>query len=461
MIGKTISHYKIVEKLGEGGMGVVYKAEDTKLERTVALKFLTSNLIGDGDEKKRFYCEAQAAAALSHPNIAYMHEIDEIDGQLFIAMEYVDGKSLKDEIDGSPLKLEDAISLAIQIADGLQAAHEKGIVHRDIKPANIMLTNRGEAKITDFGLAKLAGRTKLTKSEMTLGTAAYMSPEQAQGTKVDHRSDIFSLGVVLYEMLAGQPPFTGDYDQAVVYSILNEEPVPLTGLRTGVPLELERIVNKALSKSPQDRYQHVDEILVDLHSVQKNLSDLIKSIIYSRPEFSPRKPKRLSGVVLWFLVVLFAILTVTFWRLWYFSNSGEPQVSRFDINFTQSKMLGDQGKAVSLSRDGSMLVYVSVLEDTRHLYLRPMDQFDAKLIPGTAGGTAPFFSPDGNWIGFFADGKLKKVSVKGGMPQIICDARSFGGCWGQDDTIVFSDQWKEILMRLRKRLSNFYKQLFL
>ena len=210
MIGKTISHYRILEKLGEGGMGVVYKAEDTKLKRTVALKFLPLNTLGSDEEKSRFNREAQAAAALNHPHIATIHEIDEVDGQLFIAMEYIDGQNLKEKIDKAPLKVEEAVRIAIDTADGLQAAHEKDIVHRDIKPANIMLTEKSQVKIMDFGLAKFAGKTKLTRTDMTLGTAAYMSPEQAQGIKVDGRSDIFSFGVVLYEMLTGQNPFKGD-----------------------------------------------------------------------------------------------------------------------------------------------------------------------------------------------------------------------------------------------------------
>src|SRR5574341_351425 len=268
MIGKTISHYKIIEKLGEGGMGVVYKAEDMKLKRIVALKFLPSSIMASEAEKTRFVHEAQAAAALDHPNICTIHEIDEADGQLSIAMAYVEGQSLKEKIAAGPLKLDEAFNIAMQVANGLQAAHEKKITHRDIKPANIMITTKGQVKIMDFGLAKLAGRSALTKAGMTLGTVAYMSPEQGRGEEVDHRTDIWSFGVVLYEMITGQRPFKGEYDQAVMYSIMNEAPEPITGLRTGVPMTLERIVNKALAKKPHERYQHCDEILVDLRSLQ-------------------------------------------------------------------------------------------------------------------------------------------------------------------------------------------------
>ncbi len=206
MIGQTVSHYRILEKLGEGGMGVVYLAEDTELDRKVALKFLSSSAIAGEDEKKRFKREAKAAAALNHQNIAHIYAIDEADGQMFLAMEFIEGKTL-DELTASPLPLDKAIDYATQTAAGLQAAHKKGITHRDIKSANIMITEDGQIKIMDFGLAKLANRSKLTQLGTTLGTAAYMSPEQSRGENTDHRADIWSLGVVLYEMISGQMPF--------------------------------------------------------------------------------------------------------------------------------------------------------------------------------------------------------------------------------------------------------------
>jgi serine/threonine protein kinase len=273
MIGKTISHYKILEKLGEGGMGVVYKALDTKLDRTVALKFLPPHLSINQEEKKRFIHEAKAAATLDHPNICNIFEIDETkDGQMFIAMGYYEGQTLKDKISGvgakggSPLPINEAIDVTIQIAEGLHEAHEKKIIHRDIKSANIIITDKGVAKILDFGLAKLKGQTKLTKEGTTLGTVAYMSPEQATGDNVDHRTDIWSLGVVIYEMIIGQLPFKGDYEQAVIYSILNEDPQPIASNRDDIPLELPRILTKALSKDTDNRYQTIGELLSDLKS---------------------------------------------------------------------------------------------------------------------------------------------------------------------------------------------------
>jgi serine/threonine protein kinase/tetratricopeptide (TPR) repeat protein len=274
MIGTTISHYKILQKIGEGGMGVVYKAHDTMLDRVVALKFLPHYLTSDHVEKERFYHEARAASALMHPNVTVIYEIAEHDGQLYIAMELVEGQTLRNlvmAIHESPLQMKKILDIAIQVCDGLVAAHEKGIVHRDIKGDNIMLTSKGQAKIMDFGLAKLKGATKLTKAGSTLGTAAYMSPEQARGEEVDQRSDIFSLGVVLYEMLTTHLPFRGEHVAAIQYSIVNEEPAPLARYNEKITDELQHIVSKALEKDRDDRYQHVDEMLADLRRERKHL----------------------------------------------------------------------------------------------------------------------------------------------------------------------------------------------
>jgi len=264
MIGKFIAHYKILEKLGEGGMGVVYKAEDTKLKRIVALKFLPPELTLDLQAKKRFLQEAQAAAVLDHPNICTIHEINEVEGRMFIVMNYVKGQSLKERIALGPMKLEEVLDISTQVAEGLRAAHEKGIIHRDIKPGNIMLTEKGQAKIMDFGLAKLAWAADLTKTAGTMGTLGYMSPEQARGDVVDHRIDIWSFGVVLYEMLAGQLPFRGEETQGVVYSILNKEPAPLTSIRPDIPRPIGQVVNKALEKGLSRRYQNIKELIQDL-----------------------------------------------------------------------------------------------------------------------------------------------------------------------------------------------------
>ncbi len=261
MIGKTISHYKILEKIGEGGMGVVYKAEDTKLKRTAALKFLHPDLIRDIEAKERFVQEAQAAAALDHPNICTVYEINESDGQTFIAMAFVEGQSLKDKIKTGQLELDEALDLTSQVAEGLRAAHKKGITHRDIKPANIVLTKEGLAKIMDFGLAKLSWGVDLTKTATIMGTVAYMSPEQATGERVDQRTDIWSLGCILYEMLTGRRPFKSTHDQAAIYSILNDEPEPITRVRNDVPVGIEKILQTCLQKDPHNRYPDMEALI--------------------------------------------------------------------------------------------------------------------------------------------------------------------------------------------------------
>jgi len=267
--GTTLADkYKIIEVLGKGGMGIVYKAEDTKLKRSVALKFLPPELIQDEEAKERFVLEAQTAGGLSHPNICTIHEINEEQGKSFIAMEYVKGQSLKQRIEQGPLGTEEALDITIQVAEGLEEAHKKGIVHRDIKSGNIMINDKGQAKVMDFGLAKVKGTTQLTREGTTLGTVAYMSPEQARTEEVDHRSDIWSLGVVLYEMLSGQLPFKGERESSILYSVVHEEPKPLRAIKRDLALELQQIVNRALRKKPESRYTSAAEMLKDLRKYQ-------------------------------------------------------------------------------------------------------------------------------------------------------------------------------------------------
>ena len=273
MTGQTISHYKILEKLGEGGMGVVYKATDTKLERTVALKFLASDRLEDEEHKARFRREARAAAALDHPNICTVYEIDEAQGQTFLAMPYLEGSTVRQKVKQRPLKLDEALDIAIQAGEGLRAAHEKGIVHRDIKSANLMVSPQGQVKVMDFGLAQVADQSQLTKTETLLGTPVYMSPEQAQRLPTDRRTDIWSLGIVIYEMLIGRTPFEGEREQAVLYGIVQEEPEPITSQRARVPLDLDWIVSKALAKDAGERYQHIDEMLVDVRAVARQVAE--------------------------------------------------------------------------------------------------------------------------------------------------------------------------------------------
>ena len=294
MVGKTICHFKILEKLGQGGMGTVYKAEDTKLKRKVAIKVLPQDLTRDEEAKKRFVQEAQAASALDHPNVGTIHEVDETeDGQMFIVMAYYGGETLKDRLAKGPLPVDEAVRIATDTAKGLAKAHTKEVVHRDIKPANIMLTEDGQVKIVDFGLAKLAGRTQLTKTGITMGTIAYMSPEQAQGIGVDHCTDIWSLAVVLYEMLTGEQPFKGDYEQAVIYSILHEEPEPMIRLRADIPKELVDIVDKSMNKDLNERYSSVADLLLDLENLNSalGLTPIRASSDVSRVEDNSSTPR--------------------------------------------------------------------------------------------------------------------------------------------------------------------------
>lgn len=343
LAGKTILHYKIIEQVGQGGMGVVYKALDTKLKREVAIKFLPRQIAARVEERERLKIEAQAAAALNHANIATIYNIEEFDGESFIVMEYIKGRELKNRIDSGPLSLDDTLNIAIQIAKGLEAAHTKGVVHRDIKSSNIMLTDGGDVKIMDFGLAKIGRHSKLTKEGTTLGTVAYMSPEQTRGDDIDHRSDIFSFGVLLYEMLTGQMPFKGDYDQAVIYSILNEEPGPLKVLRPDAPDGLVEILQRTLAKNSEDRYASV-------HALREELQKLVPGAQASTVALLKRPQLIVTGVVL--LLLLGAVL------FWQHRRSSDVQWAR-QAALPEIKRLADEGhdiEAFSLAEQAEQYI---------------------------------------------------------------------------------------------------------
>ncbi len=458
MIGKLISHYRVVNELGRGGMGVVYKAEDTKLDRTVALKFLPPQALITEDDRARFYREARAAAALHHPNIATVFEIDEVPGDggattPLIAMEYVDGETLSEQIARGPLPLKDAISIASQVARGLAAAHEKNIIHRDVKAGNVMIANDGTVKILDFGLAKTSASTRLTQMGSTLGTAAYMSPEQARGEEVDTRSDIWSLGVILYEMIAGRLPFPGDYEQAVVYGILNSNPEPLSGLRTGVPLELERIVDKCLDKDPGKRYRHASEIEVDLGRI--DLAAISQSrtaaIVVSDSGHRSRNIK-----YVWAFGGLAAGVVATVFAAWLLGSaqngtipSNERPVHRlsltlpaeFPLEPVGTAILGVGASALDLRSDSRRLVYVASVDGLPMLAVRAMDTGQIRTLQGTERAYFPVISPSGDWIAFIADGKMKKVSAGGGAPLELSDTADPNGvAWIDDNRIVVSSR---------------------
>ncbi len=435
-------------------MGVVYKAEDTKLERPVALKFLPAHLLGDEEVKKRFKREAKAAAALDHSNVCTVYEIDEADSKTFISMALIEGESLDKKIERGPLKLDEALDIAQQIAKGLEAAHEKGVVHRDIKPQNVMVDSKGHVTIMDFGLAQLTQASLLTRPGQTMGTMFYMSPEQTQGSGTDHRTDIWSRGVVLYEMITGQQPFKGDYDKAVMYSILNEEPEPVTALRTGVPMLMEEYVGKCLAKEAGDRYQHASDISVDLRMLVEKLKSG-RSTISRTTNPAPGIPTVAASdqtasparTLLWPAVA--ALLAIVAVALAFLAFRPEPETTttRFSISLPPGQEI-TSGPAIS--DDGRIIAYTAQLGTAEsQLYLRRLDSFEARLVEGSSGARLPFFSPDGQWVAFFAQGQLQKAEVAGSTPVELAEAAyPKGGTWNQDDTIIYSGSLNSGLMRI-------------
>ncbi len=460
MTGQTISHYRVLEKLGEGGMGAVYKAEDTRLKRSVALKFLPQRVALTDEDRERFLREAQAAAGLDHPNICTIYGIDEAEGRPFLAMAYVEGRSLEKRIEDGPLPLRDALDLARQAAEGLRAAHGKGVVHRDIKSSNLMLTGedsgRVQVKLLDFGLAQLAGRSKLTQADSVMGTIAYMSPEQTQGGQVDLRTDIWSLGVVLYEMVSGELPFKGHYDQATLYSILNEEPQPLTAVRSKLPVELDWIVDKCLAKEPEERYQSMDDLILDLTTLEKKLSSPRLSIHRTQvtamqgeqiappaPAEADRAAKRWRRLALGLgaLAASLVMAVVTLALLGPGDEAPQRAALRFDINLPATLPDGAELRSLQISPDGRRVAF-AVSGEGRRLWLRDLSQASAYALDGTDGASDVFWSPDSQSIGYRADGELRLAPVGGGPSSVLCTipGRFFGGASFSEDgeRIVFS-----------------------
>jgi serine/threonine protein kinase/Tol biopolymer transport system component len=442
LIGKEILHYRIVQKLGEGGMGVVYKAEDTKLDRTVALKFLPHHLTATEEEHARFLQEAKAAATLNHPNVCTIYGVEEYEDpdstdapagrQQFIEMEFVDGVTLKETVEGGGWKTHEAVDFAAQIAEALQEAHSKGIVHRDIKSENIMINTRSKVKVMDFGLAKLRGSMKLTKASSTIGTLAYMAPEQIQGESVDARSDIFSFGVVFYEMLTGKMPFRGEHDAAMMYSILNEDPESITNSLPDAPAEIQHIVNRALEKDPADRYQSAEDMLIDLRRVKKQtgrVSRITKGVPpvssspeapaepVSRPAFGP-KQIGLGAVAL--VVVAFLV-----WQI--FLVPGEAPRPFQEMTISRLTNVGTAAYA-SISPGGRYVVHSVRNRGKISLWVRQVvTGSDVQIVEpfqGDLDGTT--FSHDGNFIYYVRKdrsrnrlGGLYHIPVLGGNPRKI------------------------------------------
>jgi len=449
MIGKTLSHYKVLEKIGQGGMGEVYRAADTSLKRDVAIKVLPEQFTKDPQRLARFEREAQLLAQLNHPNIAAIHSFEHSDEVHFLVLELVPGETLQERVAKGPVPVEEALEICRQIAEGVEAAHEKGVIHRDLKPANVKVTPEGKVKILDFGLAKAfedeAPVTDISQSptlteEMTragviLGTAAYMSPEQAKGKSVDKRADIFAFGAVLYELLTGKRAFEGETITETIAAVLKSEP-DWEKLPSDTPWRIQELLRRSLTKEPHDRLAGIGNVRIEIKLALSEPAAQSPTGVASAVQPGGQRWGMTVG-----LVVLTAIVTgLSVWLLIQPSSPEQP-LNRFVIRPSPPVVLASTTyKEVAISPDGRQLVYMGVGEEGRQLYLRSLDDFVDRPIPGTANSRGiVFFSPDGKSIGFFADRKVKKTSLAGGSPITLCDAppglRS--GDWFED-TIVFT-----------------------
>jgi eukaryotic-like serine/threonine-protein kinase len=446
--GTKLGPYEIVAPLGAGGMGEVYRARDTRLDRIVAIKILPAHLSQDAEAKERFDREARAISSLSHPNICHLYDVGQQGGASYLVMEYLEGETLADRLRKGPLRLEQVLKTGAEICEGLEKAHRNGVVHRDLKPSNIMLTKTG-AKLMDFGLAKpavaaigagsssasLATMSKpLTVEGTILGTFQYMSPEQVEGEEADIRSDIFSLGAVLYEMITGRRAFEGKTTASTIAAILAAEPKLISTIQPMSPPALERVVKACLEKDPDDRMQTAHDVRLQL-----------KWIAQAGSKVTPLPAAAMRSVPGWRALILSlgtlllgaVIASLATWNL----RPAPPRpVSRTVITLPPGQRLaGLDQPCLALSPDGSHLAYVAIQGGAQQLYLRTLDSLEARPIPGTEGATGPFFSPDGQWLGFFAGQKLKKISVSGGSALTLSDVPfPLGASWDSHGMIAFA-----------------------
>ena len=454
--GTRLGPYEVIAPLGAGGMGEVYRARDTRLGRDVAVKVLPAIFSADSDRLHRFEQEACAASALNHPNILIVHDIGAHDGSPYVVSELLEGETLRKRIAGTGLAQRRAIDYALQIAHGLAAAREKGIVHRDLKPDNIFITTDDRVKILDFGLAKLTEPTKnveaqtdvLTRRVNTdpgavMGTAGYMSPEQVRAQRVDHRSDIFSLGVVLYETLSGKRAFRGDSAVETLNAILKEDPLELSESNSQINPALERVVMHCLEKSPERRFQSARDVAFALEALSGLSSSRTMTTPLPPTAGRPKNRERLAWIVATgLLLVLLAALPFV---IAYLRRAPiDERVLKFSVLLPEKTNLTGTVPAVALSPDGRRLAFVATYEGKDLLWVRSLDSLSAQVLSESegTGPSTPFWSPDGRFIAFFAGGKLKKIDASGGPPQILCDAAGGaggprGGTWNRDGVIVF------------------------
>jgi Tol biopolymer transport system component len=455
--GTKLGPYQIAAPLGAGGMGEVYRARDTRLDRTVAVKVLPSQLASAPEARQRFEREARAVAALNHPHICTLHDVGSQDGTEYLVMEYLEGETLEVLLKKGPLPLSQVLNYGAEIADSLDKAHRLGIIHRDLKPGNIMITKSG-TKLLDFGLAKAAAQlateatrtaaatpaTPLTVQGAVLGTFRYMSPEQVQGNDVDARSDIFSFGSVLYEMVTGLPAFPGKSQLSVASEILEKQPSPVSTLQPLTPPALDRTIRVCLAKDPENRWQTARDLLLELNWIAEGGGQFAP---VGSPETHGTLGRRNLFIALGALLLGAAVASLIIWNR---KPAAPLPVTRTVITLPAGQRLaGLDQPALALSPDGAQLAYVAVAAGKQQLYLRALDSLESRPVPGTEGAISPFFSPDSQWLGFFADGKLKKIQVNGGVAQVLSDAvLPRGASWGSNGIIAFAPSGGSVLQQI-------------
>jgi serine/threonine protein kinase len=455
--GTRLGAYEILSPLGAGGMGEVYRARDTRLDRTVAIKVLPQHLASDPAARERFEREARAVSSLNHPHICTLHDVGHQEGVDYLVMEYLEGQTLAARLERGPLPLDELLRYAIEIADALDRAHRQGLIHRDLKPGNIMLTKTG-AKLLDFGLAKLrpadpAGavpgssalltqRADLTAEGTIVGTLQYMAPEQLEGKDADARTDIFSFGAVLYEMITVKKAFEGKNQASVIAAILTVEPQAVSAIQPMTPPALDRVVKRCLAKDPDDRWQTARDLMSELKWISEGNSQAGAAT----PASTRRRDRgRLSWIVAAIAMLgLVASLPIAITHLR--MSPAKATAARFTMMPPEKNTFET---SFALSPDGRRIAFVAASDAGPQLWIRPLDSFEAQPLPGTENASLPFWSPDGRYIGFFTNGKLKKIEASGGAVQTVCDAPDGrGGTWNQDGLIIFCPRPRDVLHRV-------------